>query len=157
MRPKSAARPETAEVGALCDTGRSEGGPLLKNPSYRVICVYCDDSWDREAVGKVFKVLVEDLNLVSGAYKASRSCPLRCFQRGRKLTRACETTVRRQHDTRDRLQAPERDPFVVVGQGKQAVFAVVTSCCPPITHAERRTPLLRSLTLAARFHDEGGD
>lgn len=38
---------------------------------YRVICVYCDDSWDREAVGKVFKVLVEDLNLVSGAYKVS--------------------------------------------------------------------------------------
>lgn len=36
-----------------------------------MICVYCDDSWDREAVGKVFKVLVEELNLVSSAYKVS--------------------------------------------------------------------------------------
>lgn len=37
----------------------------------RVICVYCDNSWDKEAVGRVFKVLVQDLSLVSGAYKAS--------------------------------------------------------------------------------------
>lgn len=47
------------------------------NSSY-VICVYCDDSWDKEAVGKVFKTLVEDLNCVSSAYKV-RPEPGSCF------------------------------------------------------------------------------
>ncbi|SCV73417.1 BQ2448_7343 [Microbotryum intermedium] len=35
-----------------------------------VICVYCDDSWDRDGVGKAFKCLVRDLGLISSAYKS---------------------------------------------------------------------------------------
>ncbi|KDE04680.1 hypothetical protein MVLG_04904 [Microbotryum lychnidis-dioicae p1A1 Lamole] len=35
-----------------------------------VICIYCDDSWDRDGVGKAFKCLVRELGLVSSAYKS---------------------------------------------------------------------------------------
>lgn len=39
-----------------------------------IICVYCDDSYDRMAIAKVAKVLAEDLELGSGlAYKVSLS------------------------------------------------------------------------------------
>lgn len=34
-----------------------------------VICVYCDDSWDKEGVKAAFVALVKDLGLVSQAYK----------------------------------------------------------------------------------------
>ncbi|KAK4055047.1 hypothetical protein OIO90_003388 [Microbotryomycetes sp. JL221] len=34
-----------------------------------VICIYCDDSWDKEAVGKVMRVLVQELGLLPSAYK----------------------------------------------------------------------------------------
>ncbi|GAA5993641.1 hypothetical protein JCM10908_000656 [Rhodotorula pacifica] len=58
--------------GVLAETGVVHTAKVSCTPGDGgtwVICVYCDNSWDREAVGKVFKVLVEDLNLVSGAYK----------------------------------------------------------------------------------------
>lgn len=34
-----------------------------------VICVYCDDSWARDDVGKVLQVLARDLHLHVSAYK----------------------------------------------------------------------------------------
>ncbi|BGP25805.1 translation Initiation factor eIF-4e-like domain protein [Rhodotorula toruloides] len=60
------------EDGVLAQTGAVHTAKVSTTPgdsgSY-VICVYCDDSWDKETVGKVFKTLVEDLNCVSSAYK----------------------------------------------------------------------------------------
>lgn len=34
-----------------------------------MICIYCDDSWDKEGVKTAFHALVKDLGLVSTAYK----------------------------------------------------------------------------------------
>jgi hypothetical protein len=45
-----------------------------------VICVYCDDSYDKDGVGKVFEALVKECGLVSQAYKcdANVSSPYHC-------------------------------------------------------------------------------
>jgi predicted GNAT superfamily acetyltransferase len=34
-----------------------------------VICIYCDDSWDKKGVKAAFVALVKDIGLVSSAYK----------------------------------------------------------------------------------------
>ncbi|GAA5825056.1 hypothetical protein JCM11251_006078 [Rhodosporidiobolus azoricus] len=52
----------TAKVSAFVEEG-------AKDPNH-VICVYVNDSFDKDAVKQAFKVLVEDLGLVSSAYKA---------------------------------------------------------------------------------------
>lgn len=40
----------------------------LSHRSY-VICVYCDDSWSKDDVGRVLQVLIRDLGLTVSAYK----------------------------------------------------------------------------------------
>ncbi|GAA5898486.1 hypothetical protein JCM6882_007793 [Rhodosporidiobolus microsporus] len=52
----------TAKVSSVAEEGSGD-------PNH-VICVYVNDSFDQEQVKKAFKVLVEDLGLVSMAYKA---------------------------------------------------------------------------------------
>lgn len=37
--------------------------------SRHVICVYCDDSWAKDDVGKVLYVLARDMKLTVSAYK----------------------------------------------------------------------------------------
>ncbi|BGP56494.1 hypothetical protein JCM8202v2_004115 [Rhodotorula sphaerocarpa] len=49
--------------GALIKTGAVHCAKTAYTRKDRVICVYCDNSWDKEAVGRVFRVLVEDLGL----------------------------------------------------------------------------------------------
>ncbi|GAA6057220.1 hypothetical protein JCM3770_003267 [Rhodotorula araucariae] len=58
--------------GVLAKTGVVHCAKVATLPNDRssyVICVYVDDSWDDEAVGDVFKVLVKDLSMTSQAYK----------------------------------------------------------------------------------------
>ncbi|GAA6064080.1 hypothetical protein JCM10212_002722 [Sporobolomyces blumeae] len=59
--------------GALAKTGVVTAAKVAPIPSEeggpQVICVYAADSWNREAVGKAFKALVEGLELVSTSYK----------------------------------------------------------------------------------------
>ncbi|GAA5846337.1 hypothetical protein JCM9279_001331 [Rhodotorula babjevae] len=63
--------------GPLAKTGTVHCAKVATTPlggdgdrgSTHVICVYCDDSFDEEAVGNVFKVLVKDLGQVSQSYK----------------------------------------------------------------------------------------
>lgn len=63
------------EDGPLAKTGAVHCAKVATTPmgdgdrSAHVICVYCDDSYDEEAVGNVFKVLVKDLGQVSQSYK----------------------------------------------------------------------------------------
>lgn len=49
-----------------------------------VICVYCEDSWDKEAVGNVFRALVTDCELVSKAYKVDALVSAPVFDDGEK-------------------------------------------------------------------------
>ncbi|GAA6015780.1 hypothetical protein JCM10207_008792 [Rhodosporidiobolus poonsookiae] len=62
------------EEGPLAKTGAVHCAKVASTPGdggdQHVICVYCDDSWDKDAVAKVFKTLVTELSLVSSAYKA---------------------------------------------------------------------------------------
>ncbi|GJN90261.1 hypothetical protein Rhopal_003262-T1 [Rhodotorula paludigena] len=59
--------------GALAKTGVVKTAKVSSKPGDGgksfVICVYCRDSWDKDGVGKAFKTLVKDLNLISTAYK----------------------------------------------------------------------------------------
>ncbi|GAA5941975.1 hypothetical protein JCM3775_004304 [Rhodotorula graminis] len=59
--------------GPLAKTGAVHCAKVATTPmgerSTHVICIYCDDSWDEQAAGDVFKVLVRDLGQVSGSYK----------------------------------------------------------------------------------------
>ncbi|GAA5907885.1 hypothetical protein JCM8208_001976 [Rhodotorula glutinis] len=63
------------EDGPLAKTGAVHCAKVATTPmgdgdrSSHVICVYCDDSFDEQAVGDVFKVLVNDLGQVSSSYK----------------------------------------------------------------------------------------
>ncbi|KAM0791745.1 hypothetical protein ACM66B_004012 [Microbotryomycetes sp. NB124-2] len=65
------------EDGALAKTGHVHFAKAATAPTPTkgdappiwVICVYCDNSFDKEAVGTVFRTLVNDLGLVSSAYK----------------------------------------------------------------------------------------
>lgn len=65
------------EDGALAKTGVVKTAKVSSkagNEGKLVICVYCRDSWDKDGVGKVFKTLVKDLNLISTAYKVCALC-----------------------------------------------------------------------------------
>ncbi|GAA5961364.1 hypothetical protein JCM3765_004392 [Sporobolomyces pararoseus] len=58
--------------GVLAQTGvikTAKVAPIAQNGEAQLICVYVNDSWDRQAVGRAFRCLVNDLQLVSGAYK----------------------------------------------------------------------------------------
>ncbi|GAA5836928.1 hypothetical protein JCM3766R1_006300 [Sporobolomyces carnicolor] len=58
--------------GALAKTGvvkTAKVASISQGGESQVICVYVHDSWDKAAVGIAFKCLVEDLKLVSSAYK----------------------------------------------------------------------------------------
>ncbi|GAA5895526.1 uncharacterized protein JCM6883_001535 [Sporobolomyces salmoneus] len=58
--------------GVLAKTGvirTAKVAPIAREGEAQLICVYVNDSWDKEAVGKAFKCLVEELKLVSTAYK----------------------------------------------------------------------------------------
>ncbi|KAK9898384.1 hypothetical protein P389DRAFT_33108 [Cystobasidium minutum MCA 4210] len=41
-----------------------------EKPAVHVICVYCEDSWNRDLVGDAFKTLVKEVGVVPGSYKA---------------------------------------------------------------------------------------
>ncbi|GAA5972119.1 hypothetical protein JCM11641_002505 [Rhodosporidiobolus odoratus] len=65
---KALALPE----GSLAKTGSvhtAKVSSTASNGEQSVICVYCDDSWDREGVEKAFRALVHEEGLVSSAYK----------------------------------------------------------------------------------------
>ncbi|GAA5903611.1 hypothetical protein JCM5296_001370 [Sporobolomyces johnsonii] len=58
--------------GALAQTGAvhcAKVSSVAEEGGNYVICVYCDDSWDKDGVATAFKALVQKLRLVSAAYK----------------------------------------------------------------------------------------
>lgn len=63
------------EDGALAKTGHVHTAKVATTPKIEgerssfVVCVYCDDSYDEDAVGDVFKVLVKDLSMTSQSFK----------------------------------------------------------------------------------------
>lgn len=63
-----------AKDGALakhssCNTAKVAASPDDGGGQTYVICIYCDDSWDKKAVGEVLEILVKELKLVPSAYK----------------------------------------------------------------------------------------
>lgn len=66
-----------AKDGALakhssCNTAKVAASPDDGGGQTYVICIYCDDSWDKKAVGEVLEILVKELKLVPSAYKVRR-------------------------------------------------------------------------------------
>ncbi|GAA6023012.1 hypothetical protein JCM11491_000356 [Sporobolomyces phaffii] len=58
--------------GPLAQTGvvkTAKVAPISTNGEAQLICVYVDDSWNKESVSKTLKCLVEDLRLEPSAYK----------------------------------------------------------------------------------------
>ncbi|GAA5990788.1 hypothetical protein JCM5350_004645 [Sporobolomyces pararoseus] len=58
--------------GVLAQTGvvkTAKVAPIAQNGEAQLICVYVNDSWNKRAVGRAFNCLVNDLQLVSSAYK----------------------------------------------------------------------------------------
>ena len=49
----------TAKVAAYLEPG---------SETY-VICIYCEDSWDKKAVGEVLEIIVKDLRIRPNSYK----------------------------------------------------------------------------------------
>ncbi|KAK4050648.1 hypothetical protein OIV83_003374 [Microbotryomycetes sp. JL201] len=70
-----------AQDGALAQTGSCHVAKVSTTPTKEgapfVICVYSDDSYNKDGVGSVFRALVNDLGLVSSAYKTDANTILK--------------------------------------------------------------------------------